>query len=88
MTRYIDADKLPYTMLYKENFMKGTGYEAQAVWKDDIDNAPTVDAVPVVRCKHCMFYEISGNGCNGWCNNFRNTRNSWEYCSDGERKEE
>ena len=60
----------------------------EAISKMVIANAPTVDAVPVVRCKHCMFYEIAGNGCNGWCNNFRNTRNSWEYCSDGERKEE
>ena len=51
--RLIDADNIPYTMLYKENWMKGTGEEAQGAWKRDIDKMPTIDAVPVVRCKDC-----------------------------------
>ena len=40
--RLIDADKLNYTMLYKENWMRGTGVEALAVWRKDIDTAPTI----------------------------------------------
>lgn len=40
--RLIDADAIPYTMLYKENFMTGTGMEKQAVWKDDIDRMPII----------------------------------------------
>lgn len=40
--RLIDADALNYTMLYKENWMRGTGVEALAVWGKDIDAAPTV----------------------------------------------
>ena len=40
--RLIDADALNYTMLYKENWMSGTGVEAPAIWKKDIDNAPTI----------------------------------------------
>ncbi len=40
--RLIDADALNYTMLYKENWMHGTGVEAPAVWKKDIDAAPTI----------------------------------------------
>ena len=44
--RPIDADAIPYTMLYKENWMKGTGEEAQGAWKRDIDKMPTIDAVP------------------------------------------
>lgn len=40
--RLIDADKLDYTMLYKENWMRGTGVEAPAIWKSDIDAAPTI----------------------------------------------
>ena len=43
--RLIDADNIPYTMLYKENRMKGTGKEAQGAWKRDIDKMPTVDPV-------------------------------------------
>ncbi len=45
--RLIDADALP----------KYTGYALSA---DEVamavENAPTIDAVPVVRCKDCMFY--------------------------------
>lgn len=40
--RLIDADDLNYTMLYKENWMSGTGVEAPAVWRKDIDAAPTI----------------------------------------------
>lgn len=47
--RPIDADTIPYTMLYKENWIKGTGEEAPGAWKSDIDKMPTIDAVPVVH---------------------------------------
>lgn len=40
--RLIDADALNYTMLYKENWMSGTGVEAPAVWRKDIEDAPTI----------------------------------------------
>ena len=40
--RLIDADALNYSMLYKENWMRGTGIEAPAVWRKDIDAAPTI----------------------------------------------
>jgi len=40
--RLIDADALEYTMLYKENWMHSTGVEALAVWKNDIESAPTI----------------------------------------------
>lgn len=40
--RLIDADALNYTMLYKENWMRGTGVEAPAIWRKDIDAAPTI----------------------------------------------
>lgn len=51
--KLINTDDIKYQMLYKENFLKGTGVEAPAVWKSDIDAMPAVDAVPVVRCKDC-----------------------------------
>ena len=41
--RLIDADTIPYTMLYKENWIKGTGREEQGVWKSDIDKMPTIE---------------------------------------------
>ena len=43
MPRYIDADAIPYTMLYKENWLKGRGVEKLGVWKDTIDAMPTIE---------------------------------------------
>ena len=43
MSRLIDADTIPYTMLYKENWLKGTGVEKLGVWKDTIDAMPTIE---------------------------------------------
>lgn len=45
-----------------------------------IENAPTIDAVPVVRCKDCKFYDRDACLC-------LNTRNSY-ICADGERRAE
>lgn len=42
MSRLIDADAIPYTMLYKEDWLKGTGAEKPGVWKDTIDAMPTI----------------------------------------------
>lgn len=50
-----------------------------------LDDAPTVDAVPVVRCKDCKWY----NSEKFLCNN--NESFSWkkdDFCSFAERKEE
>ena len=58
--RLIDADAL-----IKDNGLQGmekgkadwAEYETQMLYeiKDMIDDAPTVDAVPVVRCKDCKY---------------------------------
>ena len=53
---------------------------------DAINEAPTVDAVPVIRCKDCKWYEFDephrcGFGGHG-------LRGKSDYCSDAERKEE
>lgn len=61
--RLIDADALKYTMLYKENWLRGTGVEAPAVWKSDVDAMPTIDAVPVVQCRECSVPHNRWTGC-------------------------
>lgn len=81
--RLIDADALP---------IKFDGHIV-SVWKNDIDNAPTVDAVPVVRCKDCKHschknvYGVDCTFCNyGVClaceveDDF--------FCAEGERRED
>ena len=65
--KLINTDDIKYQMLYKENFLSGTGVEAPAVWKSDIDAMPAVDAVPVVRCKDCAHWCICHHGDNWFC---------------------
>lgn len=52
--RPIDADALKETKyVYHDNGEVG---ERLYISFDEIDNAPTVDAVPVVRCKDCKYF--------------------------------
>ena len=52
--RLIDADELVYT---KELYPYGNGeYKpVNVIYETDIDAAPTIDAVPVIRCKDCKY---------------------------------
>lgn len=73
--RLIDADKLERQEYW------GNERCFDYVDADDIDNAPTVDAVPVVRCKDCK-HEFGGNCI--LCG-FQK-RKPEDFCSYGERK--
>ena len=74
--RLIDADKLP----------KYTGYalSANEVAKA-VENAPTVDAVPVVRCKDCKHYEPFREHY-GFCKIDGMLNGNGHFCAYGERK--
>ena len=51
MSRYIDVDEL------KENICKRVNNPAIRGWLNRlIDDTPTADVVPVVRCKDCKYY--------------------------------
>ena len=51
----------------------------------EIENAPTVDAVEVVRCKDCFY---NANGCCTHSEPYDDTRYRPDYfCADGYRKE-
>lgn len=90
--RVVDADKL---LQADENSDKtlvlGSGKTleiAYALIKKKIENAPTVDAVPVVRCKDCKHHEneeigmvYCPNQIGGW------VKENW-FCADGERKDD
>lgn len=55
--RLIDADKLiKHIEVEYQKF--DSVYDTYEVLKD-IKNEPTIDAVPVVRCKDCRFYETN-----------------------------
>ena len=78
--RLIDADALKTKAIRCETFKL---YDApvflKAVGTKEIDKAPTVDAVPVVRCKDCKYFKTR------LCENEDN-HDDW-FCADGERKE-
>ena len=98
MSRYIDADALKkqWTIASPEPFSTDA---AEVI--DSIDNAPTVDAVAVVRCKDCKHAEpykrtdgATGYYCHCKYNVFEYgdrrkytpVRESGDYCSCGERR--
>ena len=83
--RLIDADEFRYEWL--ENGENEYVYDTNAVL-DSIDAQPTIDAVPVVRCKDCVHENMTTCPlC--WIENhtmhFIN-HNSDDFCSCGERR--
>jgi hypothetical protein len=79
--RLIDADKLERQEYW------GNERCFDYVDAEDIDNAPTVDAVPVVRCKDCKhsWEDIGGLTCShGVCVDCVVLGDF--YCANGERK--
>ena len=90
MPRLIDADAL----------LKGKD-DHQIISTHLIWNAPTVDAVQVVRCKDCKYWERKDGLVIGYCGAAKHGYKStnWDigiyrmtmdtgYCSDGERKDD
>ena len=98
--RLIDADRLNKPIYAEEDNITGSGisYDEICGYNDGvdiawnkIDQAPTVDAVPVVRCRDCKHAWI--HPC-GYVYCHRDGRNAYEmtfnldsFCSYGERKD-
>lgn len=92
MSRYIDADALiEYLKKMWGRWDEDDWYEAQSkdAMKDDIEivnKQPTVDAVPVVRCKECK--NLGNNDGYYFCNAIGlafGDKPNW-FCADGERR--
>ena len=85
MARLIDADALRKKAQYSNRFES----DEQIVFLDDIDAAPTVDAVPVVRCwqcKHAKYWYGDKYLCSLWNEKNRISVFSDGFCSYGERR--
>jgi hypothetical protein len=50
------------------------------------DSLPTIDAVPVVRCRECIYATRPGDNL-VYCDNFERDMMPDDFCSVGERKE-
>lgn len=79
--RLIDADKIPFV----ETNLIQTSEKIVWVGKAVIDNLPTIDAVPVVRCKDCKYFEF-GDYCAEDKMEHSHCREN-DFCSYGERRE-
>ena len=89
MARLIDADALHRKVKMETNpYGKPTiDYDSGVKVLEWIEQAPTVDAVPVVRCKDCkwLYDEMDDYCCRSHRGLVRICENS--FCSYGERKE-
>ena len=89
----IDAN----TLLRHKRKMSGADFGGEfwdeAVLASDIKNAPTVDAVPVVRCKDCKHYRSQKKSAHwenraNYCNRIVTIKpQPYDFCSHGEWKE-
>lgn len=79
--RLIDADALKE---WVENVTESDwGWQEML---DRIDSAPTIDAVPVVRCKDCEHWQYDKLFNEGFCKG--ESREPDFFCSRGKRKED
>lgn len=85
MSRYIDADLIPYFKTFNPN--KGEKTIADMAWRGDIDSLPTADVVEVVRCKDCKHGYVYPNNANVSCEHFGVSTHVYDYCSFAERRE-
>lgn len=97
--RLINVDKLIKPIYAEDDNITGSGmsYDEMDGYNDAIDmmwnyiqRAPTVDAVPVVRCKDCKYaYYYNEEGCRGFvCNGYFQYADveSNDFCSYGKMR--
>ena len=85
--RLIDADAVLRHKRKMSGADFGGGFWDEAVLASDIKNAPTVDAVPVVRCKDCIhsYDDLCGLCCT--CGSYVDCVVQPEfYCADGKER--
>lgn len=59
---------------------------SDCVFCNAIKDSPTIDAVPVVRCRECIYCGWQGDNL-VHCENFERDMMPDDYCSVGEKKE-
>ena len=102
MAKLIDADKriAEIKKIYCDGCDNRCGVKCLDCWVDDamclIDDAPSADAVEVVRCRKCMHWKPSGSKAGnsfsdmeyiGGCEFTNYSRRESDFCSYGERKD-
>ena len=80
----MEALKKPSLNVSAEGLRWQTILGERTAFKHDIADAPTIDAVPVVRCKDCREYNVKKGVC-GYANYYPSPD---DYCSRAVRWEE
>lgn len=92
MTRLIDADELVEKIeseIYRYWNGGGGGYYLAEDAVKEVEAAPTVEAVEVVRCKDCLWANTNlfANELGiVYCNNYGKRKKQDDFCSEGERR--
>lgn len=86
--RLIYADKLLERLAKKKPGAANNRYtdgfnDAIMCFRSMVHGSPTVDAVPVVRCRDCKHWVT---GAENFCAIDGQSRKSYWFCADGERK--
>ena len=87
MSRLIDADLLMKTVFNDLFLVDGEVKGVGIILAETVDKAPTIDAVPVVRCRECKHCDPENYHCDhpmGTAAPLR--RKPDDFCSYGERK--
>ena len=88
MARLIDVDNINYHE-HTECMGHGDFETVRTVTDKEIEEIPTVDAVPVVRCQDCKYSSYDEIFENRWCNSRSGCRKvkDNDFCSYGDRKD-
>ena len=95
--RLIDANELKWKISVVRLYVNGLRFGKTVLGKilesyrsavfEEINNAPTVDAVEVVRCKDCKHWQICVDGVTAWCPLLMDkVTKADDFCSYGERR--
>lgn len=87
--RLIDADALEKDLARRWDENDDADFSHREVWRA-LRDAPTIDAVPVVRCKDCRWWTEWSNGGIGSCSRFALDwigTDADDFCSFAERKD-
>jgi hypothetical protein len=61
-------------------------YEFVEIAFHAVDDSPTIDTVPVVRCGECKYHLLETERTNPYCNRFHCMKPDDWFCADGERE--
>ena len=96
--RLIDADKVLKEIAQRQKAYANPINEYEAACGDgiqtaryEIEEAPTIDAVPVIRCKDCKHWQYDScfvDSAEGDAESIILDRFAFDFCSRAERKEE